>query len=468
MQRRGRRFRRYLEHLAAATAMAASVAMAGGIAPRAMGMAPSQPLPKEAPLYRSVEKPRVKNLPRQWLPKWLYAPHPFPDRVERLPLTIPGQVQRPTKREAALRRKLQKKELLDPEEFEKTIQVFAQRARQDVKWLSVQRREFVRRAKRWAAEMLLQELEPKPTSVRLILLACAAVGDANGAVWWVNWMERSGRQLGRIEYNAVINAHGAEGMPYEACSWLQRMREAGVPPDARSYAGVVDGWERVGNRRRMLETLIEMQRVESDGLLGEPMAEADAGLPYYALARTYMKVGDAPRTVAILKHLRERGMPLTYEAHKIRLEAHMKVQLGPRRSKSEIERALMDTVRERPQGRPIFTDKFAGRCRNAVGAERFKEILQEHGADEAEIIASLPGDEATELWRRANIQAAVRLRHINGKGQLYRRDEDERWMRKRLKSRRSAKMGQTMAGFRIPGSKGLPEWMTLPETERFA
>merc|ERR1712166_465236 len=103
---------------------------------------------------------------------------------------------------------------VDVEEMDRAIQVFAQRARQDIRWLAMQRREFLGRAKRWANEMFLAGEFPSMTSLQLILLACASVGDSEGARYWLNFIVDHSEEdeeyiLGRLEFNSLAGAYGA-------------------------------------------------------------------------------------------------------------------------------------------------------------------------------------------------------------------------------------------------------------------
>lgn len=445
--------------------MAALAALAALGAAVTAGLAAAVPVvPKEAPIFRKFEG-KQKGLPPDKLPKW-YGRHPNPPKVEKLALEIPGGVQKQTRREAMLRTKLRKGDMPDIDEFERAIQVFASRARQDVTWLPVQRREFMRRAKRWAGEMLLQELQPSARTLQFLLLGCASVGDVSGAEWYVQWMERNNRTLGRLEYNALITAHGIEGNPTKACEWFDKMQASGCAPDAKSYAGKVEAWERVGNRKRMLEVLAQMQEEEASGRMADPVHPRDTALPYYAMARSYVKVADTPRALAVLKHLQAKKIPLTHEAHRLRLEVHLRTPPGPRRSVPEIERAFRDVIRCRPKNGPLYSSRLGRWCRYALGNSRYEEILNEMGTSEEALIPDLPGGEASRRWRRASIQAALRGRRNSGRHAIHRPSEDEKWFRKRLQAREGAKMGEVKGGFRIAAESGLPEWMTLKKPEK--
>jgi len=391
----------------------------------------------------------------------IIADHPNPTKPVIYDLVIPGSVGRLTKREAALKVKLKRRENPDPADFDHTIQVFAQRARQELKWLSVQRREFLRRAKRWADEMLLQDMKPSLMSLRLLLLGCASVGDERGAAWWMGWMRSRGIPLGRLEWNAVIGAHGAEGLVDGVKSWLQRMRqEGGLEPDARTFAGLMDAYEVVGNRHMMLQTLVEMQELEEAGKLAEPISEDDSVLPYLSLAKSYAKVGDAPRSVAVLKTLQQKGVPVTRDMHKVRLEAHLRTPRGPRRMPEEIERAFRDVILSRPEKGAVYTEKLDKMVRSAMGYNTYQAILGELGVKEEELFVRLPAKEAVN-WRKALIQNAVVARS-HGMGQIFRKREG-RYLAWRKYIENQDSMGQTASGYRVAGKKGTPEWMSLKQ-----
>eukprot|EP00971_Amphidinium_carterae_P153221 3037482-Amphidinium_carterae.1 len=52
-----------------------------------------------------------------------------------------------------------------------------------------------------------------------------------------------------------------------------------------------------------------------------------AALPYLPLARSYAEVGDAPRAISVLKHVKEKGITLTLEVQLLRLEALLQTPL---------------------------------------------------------------------------------------------------------------------------------------------
>jgi len=352
------------------------------------------------------------------------------------------------------------------EEFEKLVEVFSNRARSEIKWMPVQRRQFLKRAKRWAGEMVLQDREPSQLTVRRLLLACAANGDVSGAEWWMRWMQKNDRPIKRLEYDAAIGAYGEEGLPRGARGWFERMVEAGIAPDARSYAGVIQAWEKVGNRKRMLQVLLEMRDAEAQGQLGRPLDPRDAALPYLAAARSYADVADAPRTIAILKHLQAQEIPLTFEAHLMRLEVHLRTPPGPRQSLTEIERALRDVIVSRPGSRAILSSTLCDMCRLTIGTQRYDDILSELGVKQSEISAEPPGASLAERWRSSRLAKAVEDKDT-GRQVLMRKNEDDKWFKGRLQARQGAVMGEIETGYRIPAERGLPEWMTLPLPERY-
>jgi len=184
------------------------------------------------------------------------------------------------------------------------------------------------------------------------------------------------------------------------------------------------------------------------------------------MARSYVRVADSPRALALLKHLQVKKVPLTHEAHKLRLEVHLRTPPGPRRSLPEIERAFRDLVRSRPKKGPLYGNRLGMMCRYALGSQQYEDILKEHGTSEEELVADIPSGEATRRWRRANIMAALE-KHKSGREAIQKKREDQKLFRKRLKAREGAQMGKVEGGYRVAGQEGLPEWMTLPAPEKF-
>jgi len=430
-------------------------------------------LPVEAPIYREVETYRRKRInpekpPKSKVARKMYALHPCPPKPLEVMDEIPGEVERELYREAELRQKLRYKQPVANEEFEKLVEIFSNRARNDVMWMKVQREYFLQRAKRWAGEMVLQDREPNQLTVRRVLLACAVNGDVSGAEWWVRWMQKNDRPIKRLEYDAIIGAYGEEGFPRGARGWLDRMADAGVAPDVRSYAGVIQAWQKVGNRKRMLEVLREMRDVEAQGQIGKPLDPRDAALPYLAAARSYADVADAPRTIAILKHLQEREIPLSPAVHLMRLEVHLHTPPGPRQSLREVERALCDVIRDRPRGRAVLSFELCQMCRSTLGHETFERILKDLGVRKEEISARPEGFDQAEKWESSVLTRALFDNSTeNGRDVLMRRNEDDKWFKGRLEDRKGAVMGEIETGYRIPSEQGLPEWMTIPYPERY-
>merc|ERR1712079_1683 len=231
------------------------------------------------------------------------------------------------------------------------------------------------------------------------------------------------------------------GLPRGARGWFERMAEAGFAPDARSYAGLIQAWEKVGNRKRMLQTLREMRDAEAQGQLGRPLDPRDAALPYLAAARSYADVADAPRTIAILKHLQAQELPLTYEAHLMRLEVHLQTPPGPRQSLTEIERALRDVILDRPRGRAVLSPALCDMCRHTLGNEKYSHILHELGVEQQEISVTPSGADLAEQWRRSRLARALEDKDT-GRQVLMRKNEDDKWFKGRLEARQGAVMGE--------------------------
>jgi len=313
---------------------------------------------------------------------------------------------------------------------------------------------------------VLQNREPSQLTVRRLLLACAANGDVSGAEWWMRWMKKKKRPIERLEYDAVIGAYGEEGLPRGASGWLERMIQAGLAPDARSYAGVIKAWEKLGNRKRMLAVLREMRDAETQGQVGKPLDPGDAALPYLAAARSYADVADAPRALAILKHLQAREIPLTYEAHLLRLEVHLRTPPGPRQSLTEIERALRDVILNRPRGRAVLSYTLRDLCRDVLGDFQYSRILRQLGVSQKEISVTPKGAHLEDKWRRSTVAFALE-NDRKGRMVLMRKNQDNKWFMRRIKDRKGAKMGAIETGYRIPAERGLPEWMTLPLPEKY-
>jgi len=427
-------------------------------------------LPVEAPLFRTLEKPRGKEKKPHQLPRHLYERHPWPEKEPALLESIPGDVEKPLEKEEIIRDRLRHKKKVTDESWEDLITVFSNRARNEIKWMPVQRRHFLQRAKRWTGEMVLQDREPSQNTVRRLLLACASLGDVSGAEWWMRWLLKTGRPAGRLEFNAVIDTYGEEGLPRGARGWMERMEKAGLAPDARSYAAVIKSWEKVGNRKRMLEALRQMRDAESRGQLGKPLDPRDAASPYLAAARSYVDVADAPRAIAILKHLQAQGIPLSHEAHLLRLEAHLRTP-GPRQSMKEIEHAFRDVIHHGPRGKdnkrmPVLNFELYQMCENTIGRSRFVDILEELGVEKQDVTASPRGESDMKDWDHAVLMRAIWSKET-GRRVLMRKNEDAQWFETKLQGRQGAVMGEIETGYRMPLEDGsLPEWMTLtmPET----
>mmetsp|Transcript_4740 Transcript_4740/g.11953 ORF Transcript_4740/g.11953 Transcript_4740/m.11953 type:complete len:482 (-) Transcript_4740:131-1576(-) len=427
-------------------------------------------MPSEAPLFFSVEQPiRLQDRPTGSM-KWFQA-HPMPQEIPEMPEHLPGEVDKPTRRENLIRAKLNGGMKPSPLEFDKIIQVFAQRARLSAQWAPVQRREFIRRAKRWASEMVLQDMSPSDKSVKLILLGCEATGDTSGAQWWFGWMERYGRKLGRLHYNAVLGTFGVQGQPYEARQFMGRMREAGFKPDYRGYAAVIDAWEKAGNRRAMLQTILEMQEAEKAGELGEPLKATDQQRPYLALASSYAKVGDASRAISVLKVLQEKQVPMDHEVHRVRIEAHLRTPEA-RRSAEDIREALrsfLDSQRGSSR-KPEISKTMSDELSTALG-QAYGDVLREFGLEEGDVVPELPSSQTIMLWRRKTLINAME-QHRGGAGAMRPRSGEERFFRDRINARKGPKFGEHAGGYRIPDTRGaafqgIKEWMTIPKPVKY-
>eukprot|EP00929_Paragymnodinium_shiwhaense_P112961 TRINITY_DN81220_c0_g1_i1.p1 TRINITY_DN81220_c0_g1~~TRINITY_DN81220_c0_g1_i1.p1 ORF type:complete len:510 (-),score=139.05 TRINITY_DN81220_c0_g1_i1:236-1765(-) len=420
---------------------------------------------KEAENFRTIEYTRKKA---RVLPSW-YGRHPCPEgpsEEDRLAKKVPGDVEDLTKREQKLKKMLKDGEAT-AEFFDKTIQVFAQRARQEVRWLSVQRRTYLNKAKIWAVEMGIQGFSPSSLTLKLLLLGCGACGDNSGAMYWLNFMKRNNYQPGRLEYNAVIQAHGQDGYPHDARKWMTVMEREGLKPDPRSYAGVIEGWEKIGNRKAMLEALAEMRRRKEEGELGDPSDPRDESLPYIAMARTYAKASDAPRALSVLKVLQQEKIPLTREVHKLRLLAHLKTP-GTRRDTLEIEKALADLIRERPANGPLYQSRLANMCRSALGTDRFNELLESFDVTNKDLVANTPSNLDRMAHRRAKIRQALKKTTGGFSARLTKGRVENGYLTKRLKQKRDPVMGKIETGYRVAlEDQDLPEFMTLKPAETF-
>eukprot|EP00933_Yihiella_yeosuensis_P004458 TRINITY_DN108827_c0_g1_i1.p1 TRINITY_DN108827_c0_g1~~TRINITY_DN108827_c0_g1_i1.p1 ORF type:complete len:525 (-),score=78.34 TRINITY_DN108827_c0_g1_i1:60-1634(-) len=431
-------------------------------------------VPKEAQNFRHLEY--VHKRERGWkgktLPKW-FAQHPCPPTITLLDRAIPGKVEKATPREKRMRRHLAEGMDVEDSEFNHVIQVFARRATKEMEWMSAQRREFLRRARRWAFEAILQKRQLSRTTVQVILDGCAATGTIGGAKYWFRYMQQNQSwPVGRREYNNMIHTFGKAARPHEAAKWLTWMDKANVTADAKSYAGMVEAWEQLGNRHYMLTTLLELRAREAAGTLAEPEKPSDHALPYYAAAKSYMVVGDLARTISILKVAKEKGLPLTSEAHIIRLRAHLKVP-KQRRSHDQIRNALIDAILARQEDEPIMELKVFQWTRAALGDENMAEILEQLDVTHADLIAPLPDTQTVQKWRKAQIQWAV-LQDTQG-GRLpclMAEDMDFKYLRREMKARAGPKMGLIRTGIReaIPtkDKDGIPEWMRLTQPIKYA
>jgi len=246
------------------------------------------------------------------------------------------------------------------------------------------------------------------------------------------------------------------------------MRKKNMLPDARSYGSIADAWEKLGNRKMMLNTVLDFQDAEKNGKLGEALRPEDAGLPYYSLARSYMNVGDARRSMAVLKTVRDKGIPLTVEAYRIRLENFLKVP-GPQRDAEQIERAFVDALRNKPGNEPLFSEVTRERLCRALGrgdlekgSELYFQILDEIGIDESEIVLPMEADPIeVQRWKTDGLRSAMK-RRFTGKSLILKPEDEDAKMRWRFYSRSRPEVEPiTVGGYRrVPTTKeGFPEWM---------
>lgn len=446
-------------------------------------------IPKEAPISRVVEPFRATERIVQQKVRYGrgYGKHPFLVRTwgeirrllkSRPSRQIPGQVARPTKREELLRRELIEGRVPDVEELNRIVQVFAQRARQEVRYpLMIQRQEYAKRAKGWAWEMLLNDMVPSRHTYKLLILAFGATGHHSAARWWIDWQKEAyGKATSRFEMNCLIEAFAKAGRPSEAIRHLREMSNLGLKPDARSFASVIKAWEHIGNRYEMLRWLKLYLRAERMNVTGDLMDPRDAGLPYYAMAESYVKVADAVRTMSLLKAVKDKGVPLTIEAYRLRLDVLLRVR-GNRRSVDQIHRALVDFVANWPKTGPIFSQDLYERCCSVLGEERVVGIFTVHTENGGEglVQQDTPQKDAYQQWQLANLNVAISrsLKHgaISGTSLLVGREDDDDTFVKKRAARGPMEVPDIDQGFRVlkrkAGKQGLPEWMGLRKPIRY-
>lgn len=364
------------------------------------------------------------------------------------------------------------------EQFDRVIQVFAQRARQEVRYpLLIQRQEYAKRAKGWAWEMLLNDLVPSRKTYKLLILAFGATGNHAAARWWIEWQKKAyGEATSRLEMNCIIEAYAKAGRPIEATRHLRKMLDMDLRPDARSFASVIEAWEHIGNRYQMLRWLKLYLRAERMHVTGDPIDPRDAGLPFYAMAESYVKVADAVRTMSLLKAVKDKGVPLSIEAYRLRLDVLLRVR-GRRRSIDQIHRALVDFVKNWPQNGPIFSQELYKRTCDALGKERVVGVFAVHTENGGEGLVAEDNlrYDALQQWQTANLNVAISrsLRHkpISGTSLLLGEEDDKGTFNKKKKVRGPAKVPNLDQGFRVlkrtAGSTGLPEWMGLKKPIRY-
>eukprot|EP00931_Biecheleriopsis_adriatica_P048003 TRINITY_DN27713_c0_g1_i1.p1 TRINITY_DN27713_c0_g1~~TRINITY_DN27713_c0_g1_i1.p1 ORF type:complete len:529 (+),score=73.40 TRINITY_DN27713_c0_g1_i1:71-1657(+) len=444
-------------------------------------------IPKQAPISRSVEtaQDKLEQVRGYALAKHI-GKHPYyAGRKYRLRRPFyPQKVKQPTKREEKIRSMLRLGENVSNEEFDKVIQVFAQRSRQDLVYgLSFQRRLLIQKAKGWAYEMLLQKMKPSRTTVQVLMLGFAANSDFAGAISWLKWLNKKTKEkAGPLEYNAVIQAFSNAGQPLEAATWFKNMERAGFRPDARSYASLMNGWEKIGNRHEMLRLMVKFREAEKKGELGDSGNPRDAGLPYYALARSYAKVGDAVRAMSILKAVKNRGVPLSTEAYRLRLRALAGYPSNQQteEQRQQIMRAFVDLVKRKSEKFPVMSQDLFDLARTAIGfgwQDRIQRECQQMGCDFEDLVPPEKNSFWLEKYKEYNVLNSYKMsspqkpsgrrhrivqRYLPGLGPLFRRNNDNKMFLKKVRQRQEFKIGPTKSGLeRMETRRGLPEWMKL-------
>jgi len=279
-------------------------------------------------------------------------------------------------------------------------------------------------------------------------------------------MERYGRKIGRLHYNAILGTFGIQGQPHEARQFLGRMQEAGFKPDHRSFAAVVEAWDKIGNRRAMLQTILDMQEAEKAGDLGKPLKAVDQQRPYLVLASSYAKVGDASRAVSVLKVLQDKQVTIDQEVHRVRMDAHLRTPVA-RRSAEDIKGALRDFLSSQKGNtrKPEITQSMSDDLRAALGGS-YGNVLQDFGFEEKDVVPNLPSSETVMLWRRKTLINALEQNRA-GLGAVQPRSGEERFFRDRINARKGPKFGEHAGGYRIPNGAPLKEWMVLPKPVKY-
>eukprot|EP00930_Biecheleria_cincta_P098126 TRINITY_DN89806_c0_g1_i1.p1 TRINITY_DN89806_c0_g1~~TRINITY_DN89806_c0_g1_i1.p1 ORF type:complete len:498 (-),score=50.90 TRINITY_DN89806_c0_g1_i1:53-1513(-) len=441
---------------AAALALVGAIAAVFGQSRPSLAMATSTSLARPAPPSEVI--PSTKSSGPVEVKPTAYIWSPRRGRKSRIPKRVPAKLLT-TRREQNLRRMLNDGSKPPTEEFDRIVQVFAKRASQVLKYDLLVRRAQVNRAKNWVNEMLLQRLRPSRATVRVLLRGLAAAADIPATKRWIHWLRANG-ELGLSEWNSYIQAYGEAGRPSEIYLIIESMQKSSVQPDHRSYASLMRAWELLGNRNMMLRTLIDMRQKEEEGTLGASSDPFDAALPYYALARSYMRVGDAIRAMSVLKFVKDSGLPLSIEAYLIRLEVLLRVPKGPRRSPEQAKTALVDAIRHRPPGELLLSRQLARLCRRVMG-KGFEQVLTEEGVSLKDLVTQ----ERQRRWKmmRKSIRRAYRKRAAGTRLIISKENEDWKLFQAQKRRREDYVLRDTQTGLkrRVLNPRNLPEWMEL-------
>eukprot|EP00913_Durusdinium_trenchii_P004884 g4533.t1 len=158
--------------------------------------------------------------------------------------------------------------------------------------------------------------------------------------------------------------------------------------------------------------------------------------------------------MSLLKAVKDKGVPLSIEAYRLRLDVLLRVR-GRRRSIDQIHRALVDFVKNWPQNGPIFSQELYKRTCDALGKERVVGVFAVHTENGGEGLVAEDNlrYDALQQWQTANL------------------NDDKGTFNKKKKVRGPAKVPNLDQGFRVlkrtAGSTGLPEWMGLKKPIRY-
>merc|ERR1712149_62955 len=93
------------------------------------------------------------------------------------------------------------------------------------------------KAEFWLGELVRSGSKPSPVSYGVLLSSFARLGDSARAEAWFNKMQANAQQeVGVLTYNSLINACSRSHDVAGAERWLERMIENGVEADVVSYS----------------------------------------------------------------------------------------------------------------------------------------------------------------------------------------------------------------------------------------